>query len=183
MNQLSLNWPTSLQSQDDQLAAIQLAFQTIQNTVNSNATQPQLLIFLPSQELTTEQSTTSTSFVAAPGFSWTINSQGGLVVIDAIIAGTMPAADAGTIQLMIDGNAVLAQSTPGLSGGSATAQNFSLPFHWADVLGAGQHIISLQFKVNSGTLKINDTSISPLASTASIVEFPTNVSNLDVTSP
>lgn len=174
MNQLVLNWPSSLQTAEEQQQAIQKAFSDIQKTTNANATSPLVVVYLPTTTKTVVQSTNSASYIALPGWSWTINSSGGLVAIDAVVAGIAPA-NAGSVAMLIDGKIVLEQTSPAAQG------PFSFPFHWGAVLGSGKHTISFKYKAaGAGNISINNTGFGPLSSTIGILEFPSNVQDANV---
>lgn len=181
MNQLVLNWPSALQDPDQQIHAIQKAFSDIQDNINSNATQPLVSVFLPSLTMTASANTTGASYSAIPGWSWTINSKGGLVDIDMILAGTMSNSEPGQFALLIDGKIVLEATTISINSGSGTAAAFQLSLRWRAVLGAGQHTILVQYATPSGgSLTVNDRSRGAVSSSASIIEYPNNVQNLNV---
>lgn len=180
---VSLNWPSGLQSPEQQLQVIQRAFADVQKAFNSFSTQPQVLIHLPSSTLTAVQSTAGAAYSVIPGYSWTVNSKGGLVDISGIFGGVCQDSDSGTIGLLIDGKTVLEESTHALNGGSANNAIFNLKLGWRAVLGKGQHTIAFQFKTTSGvTMSVNSTNRGPVSSSVSILEFPSNISNVNVSS-
>jgi hypothetical protein len=178
MNQLALNWPSSLQSQDEQIEAIQKAFSDIQKGVNANATQPLVLLHLPTATMNNSQSQGGGSYATIPGWSWTINSQGGLVMIDAIVGGYINTNGTGSVALLIDGKVVLEQRT------TDAVAPFAMAFHWGAVLGVGQHTISFASALKSPggglLIVVNGTTGGSVSSTVGIVEFPSNIQNIDV---
>lgn len=178
---LSINWPSGLQTSDQQTQVIQRALADIQREFNRYSTQAAVLVHLPSQTLTTTQATTGSAYSTIPGYSWTINSMGGLVDIAAIFGGVCQDSDAGTIGLLLDNRIVLEESTHALNGGSGNNAIFNLKLAWRAVLGKGQHSVAFQFKTVSGvTIAVNSTNRGPTSSSVSIVEFPANVSNVNV---
>lgn len=173
--QIALNWPSSLQTPEEQLAAIQQAFQKIQQASNANATAPMVVVHVPSFLSTTQTSATG-AFKDIPGFAWRINSQGGLVIIEANISGSYQDGNGATIQLVIDGTPKLLNSAlVGMSSGSSNVRAGTASMVWKAVLGVGQHSIS--FQVTGINTTINGTSRGSGNSSASILEFPQNVSS------
>ena len=180
--QVALSWPSNLMDQEAYTNALQKALSDLQGAVNSNATQAGTLLHVPSATISTQQSTTSTSYAVIPGWSWTINSQGGLVDIDSVIAGTMRDDSPGKFALTIDGKIVLEATTHSLSGGSTSNAAFQISLKWRAILGSGQHTISVQFlRTNGGTLTVNGQSRGNTSSSISIMELLGNVQNLNVT--
>ena len=180
MSQLSLNWPSDLQSPQQQTEAIQKAFSDIQQAFNSSATSPSVLVHVPSFTNTT-QSSPAGSYATLPGFNWTINSQGGLVCIDANISAAYTDAYGCSIQLVIDGKAVLNNTAlSGSNSGTGNARGGTASLTWKAVLGSGQHTIQIQ-AAGSSTI-INGTGRGNGNSSASIIEFPANVQVLNAVS-
>ena len=179
MSQLTLNWPSDLQSSQQQTEAIQKAFSDIQKAFNESASSPAVLVHVPSFTNTT-QTSPSGSYETLPGFNWTIKSQGGLVCIDVNISAAYTDEDGCQIQLVIDGKSVLNNSAVGGSNsGTSNARCGTASLTWKAILGAGQHTVKVQ-AAGSGTT-INGTARGTGNSTASIIEFPANIQNLNVT--
>ena len=178
MNQLSLNWPSSLLDPDAYTNALQQAFQQIQSTVNNNATQPQVLAFVQSFTDSNNYSTASGSFVQIPNWKWTFTSQGGLVCISASIQAFYNNSNNGTVALFIDGKNVLQGTAHTAPGGTVSNLAF-LGFDWKSILGTGQHTVEFMFMSGAGTFQINPVSF-PSSSSASIIEFPANVQAVNV---
>lgn len=179
--QVSLSWPSNLMDEEAYTNALQKALSDLQGAVNSNATQASVLLLVPSSTNSTQQSTTSASYSTIPGWSWTINSQGGLVDIDAILAGTMQDQSPGQFALTIDGKIVLEATTHSLASGSTSNAAFQISLRWRVILGTGKHIISVQFlRQNAGTLTVNGNSRGNTSSSMSIIELGGNVQNLNV---
>ena len=177
--QVALAWPNSLQSPDEQIAAMQQAFQKLQQANNSNATSAAVVIHVPSFS-NSAQSAASGSYANIPGFNWTIKSQGGLVCIDASISGSYIDGLGFVVALVIDGKAVLINAAmSGSNSGTSNARSGTATLNWKAVLGAGQHTISIQV-LGNGT--VNGTARTDGNSSASIIEFPGNVQALNVSS-
>lgn len=161
MNLLQLSMPTSLQNEDQQLAATQGALTQIQAVGNQNASTPLCILYQSSETDNANASTNSGSSSQIPGYSWNINSQGGLVQFQA----SLSTAGDGAVSLVIDGATVLklgANGTPG-----------NIGINYSAVLGAGPHTIALQFDATSGNFQINPSGYS---SVSSLIELPENVS-------
>ncbi len=181
---LSLTQPTTFQTPEEQLAATQKALQDIQGAHNNLATSPAVIVHLPSTTDGTIHATTSTTAVEIPGYSWTFNCRGGLVCVEASLNGSISnSAQISTINLLVDGKIVLTSHAPGLVTGPAAAIAWSITQHWKQVLGKGQHTISFTYVTNAGIFRVNGvagTDQGFCSSAVSIIEFPTNVQNLDV---
>lgn len=172
-------WPNQLQDSDVQIQVTQQALQRLQQGQNQLSGQPAVLLHLPSSTLTSILAITSAGFVNIPGFSWTINSQGGLVCIDAIINGAQNSlADAAVFQLVIDNKNVLNGTWTNVASGSG-ASSGHIAFSWKNILGVGKHTITFQAASVSG-LTVNSSSRGPTSSAVSIIEFPSNISNINV---
>ncbi len=171
---LSLNWPSGLQTPDQQIDAMQKAFSDIQDNFNQFSTQPQVLVHLASAQNTTQYVVTG-SYVTIPGFSKTINSQGGLVVVDATICGVFTDGYGASLQLLIDGRQmVVSTALQGSNSGTSNARAGQATFSWKAILGSGQHTIAIQATGINCT--INGTARGAGTSAWSIIEFPANVS-------
>lgn len=98
------------------------------------------------------QSVTSTSYVAT-AFNMQVTSNGGLVNIAGSLA---VAANTNTmyVQLVVDG-----QVKKTLFFGAAAAVNNMLSFVYMENMPAGSHSISLQAKVDGGTVVLGNTSV------------------------
>ena len=168
-NTVNIQPPSLMQDPDQQIVAIQAALQTLQSGVNQNATDPAISLYVPSTTITAQQSTTSATPVQIPGLLWTVNAQGGVIHIDAVLNGTVSdVTKLGLISLMIDNVPVLTVPTPntGASGGTS----FSAAFVWRQQLSSGPHQVGFKFQVAGGaTISLNAASST---SVASIEEFP-----------
>lgn len=177
---LAVNTPSGIQTPDQQLQVIQQALAKLQQGVNQGLTAPAVLLHLPSTTDSTVRSTTSASFVALPGYSWTINSQGGLVCIEAILNGAQSSfGQIALFNLLIDGKVVLSSNWTS-ENGSASPSSGHVAFSWKAILGKGQHVIAFQYRVTGGTLSVNGTALGAVTSSVNIIEFPANISNLNV---
>ena len=178
--QISLNWPSNLMDDEAYTNALQANFNTIQNAMNANATQPSVLAFLQSATDNNNYTTNSATLVNIPNWSWTFTSQGGLVCISAILNVLYNNSNFGVVAMLIDQKIVL-ESTAHTAPGGNVSNNACLAFDWKAILGAGQHTVTFQFSTGgSGTFQINPSN-SPASSAASIIEFPANVQDLNVT--
>jgi hypothetical protein len=180
MSQLALNWPSSLQTPEQQTEAIQKAFSDIQKAFNATSTSASVIAHLPTAVDSANHSTASATPIQIPGWNWTINSSGGLVIIDAnfCLAFTVNNNTVARVNLVIDGKTVVSKT----NWCSTVATESSPQIHYAAILGAGKHTISFTFNAPSGggTAQINLTSGD--TSEATIIEFPSNVQNLNVAS-
>ena len=177
MSQLTLNWPSALQSPEQQTEAIQKAFSDIQKAFNASASSPSVLVHVPSF-INTTQTNPGGSFATLPGFNWTINSQGGLVCIEVNISAAYLDSNGCVVQLVIDGKTLLKNvALDGQNSGSTNARAGTASLSWKSVLGPGQHTIQIQASGSSCT--INGTARGAGNSSASIIEFPANVQVLN----
>ena len=182
---ISTNIPSDLQSNEQKTQVVQKAILDLQRGVNAGATAPAVLVHLPSTTDAVLKATTSATPVNFPGYAWTINSRGGLVVIEACLNGSISQGDAlAPISLVIDGKTVLTgKAITAVGGAGFGAVNWTCTLVWKAVLGKGQHTISVQGSTNAGTLRLNGangTDRGFLSSASSIIEFPANVADLNV---
>ena len=174
MNQLSLSWPSSLQTPDQQNDAIQQALNQIQQTVNANATPPLTVLHLASFSDSTSY-TPGASFGVVNNYSWNVSSSGGVFLIDAIINGEYYFGAGGTVALFIDGKAVqYCRAMGGSNSGASQWTEGTAVLSWRAVLSTGVH--NIQIQALGTNFVINGTSRgSNVGCTVSIIEFPQGV--------
>lgn len=172
MNTMSLIQPNSLQTPEQQTEALQYALQTVENTVNANATSALVSVYVASFADSNEYSNSGAA-AQIPSYAWTFNAQGGLVVIEGNITGTISdGAFPCQVFLYIDGQSVLMVQTQGTLGGSTGTCYFSCPLLWKTILTPGKHTVSVWYAGNSShAIHVNAVG----QSTLSIIEFPNNV--------
>lgn len=134
---------------------MQAALQSLQNTVNTNATSPLCVVDQAPAPDSTQYQTTSGAATQIGPYSWTVNCKGGLVVFSSCLSAT----GTGFIQLLIDG-AVVVSVAPG----SAIV--------YSSVLSPGSHTFTLKFLASSGTVTVNPAGGT---SATTIYELPENV--------
>lgn len=181
---VSVNYPNALQTEDEQRQVTQKALTDLQKANNEVSNAPAILVHLPSTTDSVLRPTTSGTPVNITSYSWKINSRGGLVCIEASLNGSISRSDAlSPISLVIDGKTVLTGNATSNVAADVGAAAWSNAFIWKAILGAGPHTISFQYSTNAGTLRLNGvtgTDRGFCSSAVSIVEFPSNVANLNV---
>ena len=157
MNQVQAQIPTNTQNPAAYAAGLQGAMTQLQNTINNNATEPLCIIYQASSVNSDSQSTSSTSPTRIANWTWTFQSEGGLVCVAASISGS----GNGYASLVIDGNTAL--QVPLTSG----------CLLWNAILGQGGHTITINFGSVSGSVTVNPA--GGFTSAVSVYELPQNV--------
>ena len=179
---LTLNIPSDLQSTEQQLKSVQKCLFDLQKGFNTSTTSPSVIAHLPTFIDSTTRYMSATTPEKIPGWSWTINSRGGLVCISALFSVSAvdgsPSSSA-NFEMYIDNVKTLAKGI----GVTVSNSNCNIPviFDYKQILGKGKHKIDFYWSVLTVVTRIY-INLSGITSEASIIEFPTNIQNLNVAS-